>query len=352
MFYIAGIVVLRVYFSTANLCFFRMKKVLGLGNALTDILMQVSDADIKALGVSKGSMNHITLEQSFDIQHHFSSTRKSMIAGGSASNTINAIASLGGQAAFIGKLGHDEIGEFFRQDTLRNGVRPLFLNSELPSGHCTVLITPDGERTFCTYLGASGDIREENITPDMFLGFDIFHIEGYLVQNHALIEKAVRQAKEMGLQVSFDMSSFNVINENKEFIDSLVRQYVDIVFANEDEALAYTNLAPEPALDMLADICDTAVVKIGKRGSLVRHGAEKYLVPAICTNCVDSTGAGDYYAAGFLFGLACNLDLHSCAEIGTLTAGRVCEVVGAKLSDDTWTEVRGLVALIQSEERW
>lgn len=327
-----------------------MKKVLGLGNALTDILMQVSDEDITALGFCKGSMNHITLEQSFSIQHQFSSIRKSMTAGGSASNTVNAIASLGGQAAFIGKLGNDEVGEFFRQDTLRNGVKPLFLSSELPSGHCTVLITPDGERTFCTYLGASGDIREDNITADMFTGYDIFHIEGYMVQNHEVLEKAVKLAKQAGLTVSFDMSSFNVIDENKEFIDNIVRNYVDIIFANEDEALAFTNLDPEAALDVLEEYCDIAVVKIGKRGSMVKRGHERYHIPAICTNCVDSTGAGDYYAAGFLFGIAEGVDLKSCAEIGTLTAGRVCEVVGAKLPDDTWTEIRGLCAMIQTSE--
>lgn len=328
-----------------------MKKVLGLGNALTDILMLVTDEDIKALGISKGSMNHISLEQSADLQHNFSSTRKSMTAGGSAANTINAIASLGGQASFVGKLGHDEIGDFFRQDMLRNGVNPIFLHSVLPSGYCTVLITPDGERTFCTYLGASGSITEEDIVPGIFSGYDIFHIEGYMVQNHTVIEKAVRLAKEQGLQVSLDMSSFNIINENKEFLDNIIRNYVNIIFANEDEALAYTNLAPEAALDAMAERCDIAIVKVGKRGSLVKRGHEKYLIPAICTNCVDSTGAGDYYAAGFLYGLAQGCDLKSCADMGTLTAGRVCEVLGAKLTEETWTEVKGLCSLILATER-
>lgn len=326
-----------------------MKKILGLGNALTDILLQVTDDDIKALGVPKGSMNLISFEQAVHIQQQFASVRKSMIAGGSASNTINAIASMGGEASIVGKLGNDEIGEFFRQDTIKNGVKnPRFFVSDLISGCCIVLITPDGERTFCTYLGAAADFREDNITPDIFIGFDIFHIEGYMVQNHDVIEKAMRLAKEAGLLVSLDLASFNIINENKEFITHLVHDYVDIVFANEDESLAYTNLAPEAALTELAAQCKIAIVKIGKRGSLVQRGEERQHVPAICTNCIDSTGAGDYYAAGFLFGYASGMDLRHCAEMGTLTAGRVCEVVGAKISEEAWQEIKGLCALMQT----
>lgn len=329
-----------------------MKKILGLGNALTDILLQVTDADIQSLGLSKGSMNHITFEQCVSIQQQFASTRKSMIAGGSAANTINAIAAMGGDATFVGKVGEDEIGEFFRADTLRNGTHPYFLHSELLSGCCLVLITPDGERTFCTYLGASADVRVDDLSLGMFEGFDIFHIEGYMVQDHALIEHAVRLAKQAHCRVSMDLAAFNVINENKEFITRLVREYVDIVFANEDESLAYTNLTPEMALDELASQCEIAIVKIGKRGSMIRSGANKYMVPAISTHCIDSTGAGDYYAAGFLYGLATGRSLQKCGEIATTTAGRICEVVGAKLPSEAWQEIRGLVALIAERDRF
>lgn len=329
-----------------------MQKILGLGNALTDILLLVNDEDIRNLALSKGSMNHITFEQCVAIQQQFASTRKSMIAGGSAANTINAIASMGGDATFIGKIGPDEIGEFFRADTLRNGTHPYFLRSELLSGCCLVLITPDGERTFCTYLGASADVRVDDLSLGMFQGFDIFHIEGYMVQDHALIEHACKLAKQAGCRVSMDLAAYNVINENKEFITRLVREYVDIVFANEDESLAYTNLNPQAALDVLASECEIAIVKIGARGSMIRRGDEAILVPAIGTKCVDSTGAGDYYAAGFLYGLATGLDLQRCGQIATTTAGRVCEVVGAKLQPEAWHEIRGLIALIVEQNRY
>lgn len=323
-----------------------MQKIIGLGNALTDILLFVKDTDIDQLELSKGSMNLISFEQYQSIQKHFASARKSMIAGGSAANTINAIAALGGDATFIGKLGNDEVGEFFRADTLKYGTHPLFLSSSLQSGCCSVLITPDGERTMCTYLGAAADVKPSDLHIHMFEGFDIFHIEGYLVQDHALIEEACILAKSAGCRVSMDLAAFNVINENKVFITHLVREYVDIVFANEEESMAYTGLAPEEALHVLAEECEIAIVKIGSRGSLIRCGEEVIHIPAITTHCVDSTGAGDYYAAGFLYGLSHDLSLHQCGQIATTTAGRICEVVGAKLSPESWQEIRGLVALI------
>ncbi len=322
-----------------------MKKVLGLGNALTDILLQVSEGDVRELKLAKGSMNLIDFDTALAIQSRFASVRKTMVAGGSASNTINGIASLNGKAAFIGKIGKDEVGEFYRNDMLKNGVKPILMPSELMSGCCTVLITPDGERTFCTYLGAAGDLTADDVCSETFVGWDIFHIEGYMVQNHALIEKAVRLAHEAGLLVSIDLASYNVINEHHDFLQDLVRKYVDIVFANEDESFAYTHLQPQEAVRAIAQECKIAVVKVGKKGSYVQCGDEVCHIGAITSNCLDSTGAGDLYAAGFLYGLASGFDIRRCAEIGTLAAGRVVEIVGTKLSEETWDEIRRLCAL-------
>ena len=322
-----------------------MKKILGLGNALTDILLQVSEDDLRELGLPKGSMNLIDLDTAMAVQSRFVSVRKTMVAGGSASYTINAISALGGKAAFIGKLGNDEIGEFYRADMERNGVKAFLLPSSLMSGCCTVLITPDGERTFCTYLGASSDLSPQDINAEAFSGYEIFHIEGYMLQNHALIEKAICLAKDMGLKVSLDLASYNVVSENLEFLHSLVKKYVDIVFANEDESYAYTQLPPDEAVKAISKECDIAVVKVGKKGSYVQQGEEQYHIGAITSKCLDSTGAGDLYAAGFLHGLSDEFDIRRCAEIGTLAAGRVVEIVGTKLSDETWDEIRRLCAL-------
>ena len=322
-----------------------MKKVIGLGNALTDILLQVSDEDVAALNLPKGSMNLINFDTAIAVQRRFERVRKTMVAGGSASNTINALALLGSKAAFIGKLGNDEVGEFYRNDMLKNGVKPMLLPSALMSGYCTVLITPDGERTFCTYLGASSDLVAEDIHKEAFHGYDIFHIEGYMVQDHALIEKALRTAKEQGCMVSLDLASYNVVNESHAFLKDLVRQYVDIVFANEDESFAYTHLNPEESVAKIAEQCDIAVVKVGKRGSYVQQGSQRYHIGAITTACLDSTGAGDLYAGGFLHALSDGFDLRRCGEIGTIAAGRVVEIVGTKLPEETWDEIRRICAL-------
>lgn len=323
-----------------------MKKVLGLGNALTDVLLQVSEDDLRELNLAKGSMSLINMQDMERIQMRFASVRKRMVAGGSASNTINTVAALGGKAAFIGKIGNDEVGDFYREDMIKNGVKPLLLSSESQMSGCSiVLITPDGERTFATYLGASADLHAEDIRKEAFVGYDIFHIEGYLVQDHELIETAIRMAKESGCMISLDLASYNVVNENHRFLRDLIRKYVDIVFANEDESFAYTHLNPEESVNKLAKECDIAVVKVGKRGSYVQQGENMYHIGAITTSCTDSTGAGDLYAGGFLHALSDGFDLRRCGEIGTIAAGRVVEIIGTKLSDETWDEIRRICAL-------
>ena len=323
-----------------------MKKVLGLGNALTDILIQVSEDDLRELGLPKGSMNLISMEQTEQIQFRFASFRKKLVAGGSASNAVTTITQLGGKAAFIGKVGNDEVGDFYRDDMVKNGVKPILLScSDKMSGCCIVLITPDGERTFATYLGASADLRAEDITKEAFVGYDIFHIEGYLVQDHKLIEKAIRLAKEAGCTVSLDLASYNVVTENYEFLHDLIRKYVDIVFANEDESFAYTHLNAEEAVDQIAKECDIAIVKVGKRGSYIKQGNNLYHIGAITTSCTDSTGAGDLYAGGFLHALSDGFDIRRCGEIGTIAAGRVVEIIGTKLSEETWDEIRRICAM-------
>jgi sugar/nucleoside kinase (ribokinase family) len=308
--------------------------------------LQVSEDSLRELGLPKGSMNLITLEQAEQIQMRFASVRKRMVAGGSASNTITTISQLGGTAAFIGKIGNDEVGKFYREDMIKNGVTPILLTSSTQMSGCSVvLITPDGERTFATYLGAAADMHADDIKKEAFVGYDIFHIEGYLVQDNELIEKAMRLAKEAGCMVSLDLASYNVVNENQRFLKDLISKYVDIVFANEDESFAYTHLNPEESVAKLAQQCDIAVVKVGKRGSYVQQSNERYHIGAITTSCTDSTGAGDLYAGGFLHALSDGFDIRRCGEIGTIAAGRIVEVVGTKLSEDTWDEIRRICAM-------
>lgn len=314
-----------------------MKKVLGMGNALTDILLQIdSDNVLNKLNLPKGSMQLIDEVKAEEIVSLLSDITPIMATGGSASNTINGIACLGGQAGFIGKVGRDDIGEFFKKDMLNNGVKPHLELSTTKSGKCTVLVSADGERTLCTFLGAACEISAEDLRVEMFEGYDIFHIEGYLVQNHDLIRTAVKMAKNAGLTVSVDLASYNVVESNLQFLNEMISEYVDIVFANEEEARAFTGKEPEEALIHISDHCEIAVVKIGKEGSYIKSGNESVKVLPRLANCIDTTGAGDLYAAGFLYGLACNYNHELCGKIGSLVSGKVVEVIGAKMADHVW----------------
>ncbi|MDP4239220.1 MAG: adenosine kinase [Bacteroidota bacterium] len=318
-----------------------MKKILGMGNALTDILLQVDNDEVLfSLNLLKGGMQLINTERSREINDAVCNYSKKMAAGGSASNTINGITRLGMTGGFVGKVGKDDIGSFFINDSINNGVEPHLLLSETPSGHCTVLVTPDSERTLCTYLGAACELEASDLRPEMFQGYDIFHIEGYLVQNHHLIRTAVRLAKQEGLKVSVDLASYNVVEENLDFLLEIIRQYVDIVFANEEEARAFTGKEPEEALNFIAEYCEIAIVKIGKDGSFIKSGDTKVQVKPRLANCIDTTGAGDLYASGFLFGLANNFPLEVCGNIGSLISANVVEVLGAKMSDEVWETIQ------------
>jgi sugar/nucleoside kinase (ribokinase family) len=243
---------------------------------------------------------------------------------------------LGVPAGFVGKTGRDAVGAFFKNDLIANGVTPHLLTCHLPSGTCTVLVSPDGERTLCTFLGAACELETTDLNIEIFAGYDIFHIEGYLVQNHDLIRTAVQLAKKAGLQVSIDLASYNIVEANIDFLKEIVTDYVDVVFANEEEARAFTGKEPHEALIPISEQCEIAVVKIGKRGSYIKSGDYKVQIDPRLAVCVDTTGAGDLYAAGFLFGLANDYSLEVCGKIGSLVSGCVVEVLGAKMSDDTW----------------
>lgn len=319
-----------------------MNKVLGIGNALVDILARFdSDAMLEKYNLPKGSMTHVeeatTNKILEDIKHQ---SKYDIVAGGSAANTINGLSQLGIESAFIGKIGKDEIGDFFLADMLKNGTEAKLISADKTSGNCKVLITPDGERTMCTYLGAAIDLCAEDLCNEMFEGYDYFHIEGYLVQNHALMRQSLELAKRHGMTVSLDMASFNVVAENKAFLDEIMHKYVDIIFANEEEAKTFTGKEPREALDIFAEICNIAVVKIGAAGSYVKQKNKFHRILPISANAIDATGAGDLYASGFLYGIAKNMPLETCGAIGSLCAGNIVEVIGTKLESERWNYIR------------
>lgn len=316
------------------------KSIVGIGSALVDILTRLKDDQLlDVFQLPKGSMTLVDAELSQKMLDSTVGYDRSIETGGSAANTVRGIAKLGGATGFIGKIGKDEMGEFFKSAFEKLHITPHLYYSEIPTGKAAAFITPDSERTFGTYLGAASELTVDNLSAEIFSQYDYLHIEGYLVFNHELIEGILKLAKEVGMVVSLDMASFNVVEANLDFLKYLVDEYVDIVFANEEEAKAYTGLEPEAALKQIAAQCELAVVKIGKEGSFIQAGEQFLRVSTPQVTSIDTTGAGDVYASGFLFGLANGFTLEQCGQLGSLLASRVIQVLGAKIPDEDWPSI-------------
>ncbi len=310
------------------------KTVVGIGSALVDVLVQLTDDQLlDNFQLPKGSMTLVDADLSQKILDSTKGLDRTIETGGSAANTIRAIAQVGGKTGFIGKISKDEMGQFFKNEFENAQIQPHLFFSQIPTGKAATLISPDSERTFGTYLGAASELSVAELSEDVFAAYDYLHIEGYLVFNHELIEGVLKLAKKQGLKIALDMASFNVVEANLEFLGRLLDEYVDIVFANEEEAKSYTGLEPEEALRKLGEQCEIAVVKVGKEGSMILAGDEFIRVKTPQVKSLDTTGAGDVYAAGFLYGLANGFDLQSCGTLASTMASEVIQVLGAKIPE-------------------
>lgn len=328
-----------------------MKKILGMGNALVDILMQLeNDTLLTTLELPKGSMQLIDEEFMLRIAKSTELYSQHIATGGSAANTISGIKRLGNECGYIGKVGNDKVGTFFTNDMRSNGIEPQMIHSTLSSGRCNVFISQDSERTMATHLGAASTLEAGDLNIEMFKGYDIFHIEGYLVQNYPLITRAAELAKAAGLKISLDLASYNIVEENNEFLHNYVKEYVDIVFANEEEAKSFTGHEAEEALNIIAKDCEIAIVKVGSKGSYIKAENTIISVPALKIKAVDTTGAGDIYASGFLYGLANDLPLEKCGKIGSYCAAQVIEVIGAKIPNERWDAIQRYVKELSSTQ--
>lgn len=317
-----------------------LPKVLGVGSALIDIVSILeNDLILEQFGLPRGSMTLVDAQLSRKIYEATYSEKSELTSGGSAANTMRTLASLGGHGGYLGKIGKDSFGEKFKNDFERKGINTHLKYSTTDTGKVMALVSPDSERTMATYLGAAAELQPEDFTLELFENYQYLYIEGYLVFNHKLIQTGVEMAKQKGLKVAIDLASFNVVEANLEFLKNLVRNYVDIVFANEEEAKSFTGKEPAEALHELAEMCELAVVKIGKKGSFIKKAGKVIEVESIEANAIDTTGAGDSYAAGFLYGLTNNYDLETCGKIASLISGKVVEVMGPNLPDQQWTNV-------------
>ena len=243
-------------------------------------------------------------------------------------------------------LEFEKSNSYYEEALKQVGVTPYFVRTNGISGSCTVLISPDGERTMGTFLGPAATLTPDEITTEMLSAYHTIYIEGYLLVNEALVRQTMKRVRAMGLQVALDLSNFNIVNAFRGLLEELIPQYVNILFSNESEAEAFTGRPAHEALQELARLVDVAVVTVGKEGALVCGGGETVAVPASGGKPVDTTGAGDHFAAGFLYGRSQNATLEQSARIGSLLAGHVIGVVGAEIPADRWADIRADVRAI------
>ena len=320
------------------------KLIVGVGSALIDILAHADEGFLSKTGAVKGGMTYVNKEF-IDETLLLSSQPATLVPGGSACNTVVGVGKLGGTARFVGKCGSGAMAEFFENDLKRQNVEPALLRSDSPTGRVLSIITPDAQRSMFTFLGASAETRPQDITKACFSNAAIVHIEGYLLFNPELILKVLKTAKSAGARVSLDLASFNVVKESHELLQHIVDSFVDILIANEDEALAYTGHNDETrAIRALAEDVEMAVLKVGKRGSFIACSDQIVSIqPKTGAPVIDTTGAGDLWAAGFLYGLVNGYALEQCGELGSACGYEVCQVVGANIPDAGWERIKKLL---------
>ena len=322
----------------------KAKRITGIGAALVDVLINETDQFLEDLGKEKGGM---TLVTDHDIESILSKTSQSPViaAGGAACNTIVGVGNLGGDARFIGRRGDDAYGKTFESQILSCNVEPKLSISPSPTGKVLSVITPDAQRSMFTFLGATTELEPANITPALFRDTAISVIEGYLLFNPDLMMASLKAAKAAGSLIALDLASFEVVNVSKTILNNIVKEYVDILIANEDEAKAYTGFTDETsAMEILSKDVRYGILKVGKRGSFVSFKDKVTQIEPMCGNEPrDTTGAGDLWAAGFLFGIANGFSIEKSGKLGSACGYEVCQVMGAQIPETAWQRIRALI---------
>lgn len=320
--------------------------VLAIGNAIVDVLAAHPDSFLEAHGIPKGSMRLISAEEATTLYASMGPGRE--ISGGSAANTSAGIAAMGGRAAFVGRVSDDQLGRVFAHDIRAAGVdyRTPAATSGPPTGQCLIIVSPDAQRTMNTFLGSCQEVDEPDVDEAMVQAAAITYFEGYLWDPPAPI-RAIRKAKAIarasGRKVALTLSDvFCVEGHRADFLDMMRTGLVDIAFANANEAMSlFETDSLEAAIEGIAGAVPLAVVTRSEKGAIVVKGAERWEVPVTpAARVLDTTGAGDLFAAGFLTGFTQGRTLKDCAVMGTIAAAEVIEHYGARPEADLKARVR------------
>jgi sugar/nucleoside kinase (ribokinase family) len=323
--------------------------IVGVGSPIVDSIAHVDASFLAGVAGAKGGME---LVSSVELAALVESVHGELLEspGGSAGNTCFALARLGHPTTFVGKLGNDGAADFYAKTfAAYGGETRRFKRGDVANGRCLSLVTPDGQRTLRTDLGAAMTLALDEISPEDFAGCSHAHIEGYLLFNDRLLFRVLDAAKTAGCTVSLDLASFEVVEAAKGFLPSLLKDSVDVVFANEEEAAAYIGdpaAEPRTIARAFAQLCQTAAVKVGAQGAWIASGGECVHAPAQAVKqVVDTTGAGDFWAAGFLYGWMRKCRLEECGFFGALLGAAVVQVDGTTLEEGTWEHLRQRIVM-------
>ena len=316
---------------------FSKKKIdlVGIGNAIVDIVSNIDDEFLTRNLLKKGSMNLINLQDSSNILNDCNIMKK--VSGGSAANTVVSLANLGNNVEFIGRIKDDEFGNFFSKDIKESGAtfNSKYVQTRESSAHSVILITPDAQRTMCTYLGASTEFEPDDINYESIKLSKYLYLEGYLwdseLAKKAFI-KAAKIAKESKTKIILSLSDAFCVDRHRESFLDLINDFVDILFCNEEEVKSLFKINDlEKCKIKIKSLCELTAITLGEKGSLIVNKNKTELIkPFLFGKAIDTTGAGDIFAGGFIHGLINNLSLNDCGQIGSICAGHIVTQIGSR----------------------
>jgi len=315
-------------------------QVVGIGNAMVDVLSNTTDAFLSEHGVQKGIMQLIDMDRAVELYSHVGPARE--VSGGSAANSIAGVAGLGGRTAYVGKVKDDQLGAIFAHDLRAQGAvyETAFAprDHDAETGRCIVLVTPDGERSMNTYLGVTEFLEPADIDADQMAQADWIFLEGYRFAgpaSHDAFAKAVASCKGAGGKVSITLSDPFCIDRHREAFATMLRDHVDLLFANRSEILSmYQTEDFNTALAKASAEIEIVACTDSENGAHILSGGQHWHVPAVPTKVVDATGAGDLFAGAFLWALTEGFDLEACGKMGNIAGAEIISHLGARPEAD------------------
>ncbi len=326
----------------------KMLSVYGVGNPLIDIITTIEEKKLERLGIHKGAMHLIDLESRKALLKIIESMNVEYSCGGSCPNTIITLAALGITTTLAGKVGNDEFGEIYKEQVIMHHIQDEIVVCGEPTGSSIIFITEDSERTMNTFLGANRFYHKDDIIKESIINSDFFHFTGYMYDTPSqkeAIHIALDIAKNNNTKITFDIADVFAVGRNREGFLALIEKYADVVFANSEEArIIFNHYDPYECCKSMGKLCTTAVVKNGKLGSYISHNRKLYNIPVQGpATPIDTTGAGDIYAAGFLYGLCNHLGIEQSGYIASLLAGEIIQQRGAQFKKEKALHIKKIL---------